>query len=389
MKLLLRKESFGGTLFVPSSGKRFYLNTKEYSELTSTHKLPPDIEKSLGLQNLTNIDLIVVEPDFLPIENFSSPDKVFFELTRRCNLTCIQCLNDSGSELSDELNHSQKVKIISDLAQSGIQEVRFTGGEPLADKSWFEIAKEAKKYGLRVSFGSNGTLITEPVVKLMQSIGVNSVITSLDGLKDTHEAIRGYASWEKTILAISLLKEANIEVRVNFVLMRENIHEVYDLCEFILSKGVPVFLRRFIPSGRGSGSFHQILTQKEYDLLNQSLSPLIHQFGSLIQGHYINESPVLSRIPLPFKRKSCSAVHRGMVVLPNGKLSSCGFLAALGEGEIGDLQKESFLSIWRHLNEPQYVHTFESRVGKFNQSNPGPANGCLALAHAYTTKGEG
>jgi hypothetical protein len=59
MKLLLRKESFGGTLFVPSSGKRFYLNTKEYSELTSTHKLPPDIEKSLGFQNLTDINLIV------------------------------------------------------------------------------------------------------------------------------------------------------------------------------------------------------------------------------------------------------------------------------------------------------------------------------------------
>ena len=370
-QVLLRKECFGGTLFNPKTGKRCYINQREFEEIL----------KGVFPQDLKDFSssVKVVTPSFIPEYNFSAPDKVFFEITRRCNLTCIQCLNSSGQSLLDELTLEYQLKIIDDLANSGVQEIRFTGGEPLTDRNWRNLFQQCKDHGLHLSVGSNATLMTREVIQDMANIGVNSVITSLDGLKATHEMIRGLNSWDKTLNAIHFLKEFGIDVRVNFVLMRNNLHEVYDLSEQLLKEDIPVFIRRYIPSGRAAGNFEHILTKDEYSTLEQSLEPLILQYGSKLRGHYINEGHVKTRIQLPFQRKTCSAAHRGMVILPNGKLSTCGFLAALGEG-VGNLKKSSFAEIWKQMIEAQYIQQLESKLPHFNQKNPGPATNCLALA---------
>ena len=125
--LKLRQECFGGTLFAPHTGLRTYLDQLEFE--TVARRNDPVAEELLLKLGMGG-ELHITYPEWLPNDNFSAPDVVFFEITRACNLRCAHCFNSSGIKLVDEASLKERLKIIQDLIACGVQEIRFTGGAP-------------------------------------------------------------------------------------------------------------------------------------------------------------------------------------------------------------------------------------------------------------------
>lgn len=376
---LLRKESFGGTLFFVKKGRRAYLDHSEFEVVSRTGVLTRGLADELSEPV---IPVKVVAPIILPEQNFSAPDTVFLEVTRACNLTCTHCFNDSGKQMPDQLTLVQLERTVDDLAVSGVQEIRFTGGEPLALPGTISLIRRASALGLRCSMGTNAALITERKADDLKDAGLRAGIVSLDGLEDRHDLIRGHGSFRLAMEGIERLRARGIDVRVNMVVMRSNLNDLMPLVELLVARGVPMFMRRLILSGRATGSSSEMLSQTEYATLRTRLRQHLEDQANLVDGHYLREKKFSSRVALTFPRKECSAGHRGLVMLPNGKVQTCGFLGPLGEASVGVLPSESLGSIWARLNGSGHIEGLEGNLGPYNHATSAPKTNCLAVALA-------
>jgi radical SAM protein with 4Fe4S-binding SPASM domain len=184
---------------------------------------------------------------------------------------------------------------------------------------------------------------------------------------------------------IDLFRNCGVDVRVNTVLMRSNIKDVILLVRELHSRQIPLFIRRLIPSGRADEFKSETLTSVDYKLIKEELSNLIEDPNNLTQGHYLNDKSIITRIPLPFTRHDCSVGQRGLVILPDGKVHTCGFLPALGETPVGDLTKQDILSVWRNLIQSQYVKNVRNGLSSYNQKTCGPCTNCIAISKSNQT----
>ena len=380
---LLRKESFGGTLSNTISGKRIYINKEECRLIQESGMLPNDLRIEL---RAVSSSVIIKEPVMLPAYNFSAPDTIFFEVTRACNLACQHCLNNSGKQLQRELSDEQRSIIIDDICNIGIQEIRFTGGEPLLASTIFKYISQIRNQGLRASIGTNGTLIDSRVAKKLASAGLNTAIVSIDGMERQHDFIRGEGSFKKTLIGIQSLLDVGIPVRVNTVAMKSNMGEIPLVTEYFFQRNIPIMIRRFIPSGRADSMKTEILTKGDYVLLRNKLKSFLSNQKGIVKGHYLKDEEVETRINLPFKRYSCSAGHRGLVILPDGRVQTCGLLSSLGETSVGNLKAESLTSVWQKLLESKHIDSLRSLLPGYNACACGPKTNCLAIALASQKK---
>jgi len=379
---LLRQEAFGGTLFNAKSGKRVYVSKDEFNGIALVGLVPEYLQQEIG----TKTDVVIIrQPFILQANNFSSPDTVFFEITRVCNIKCTFCFNDSGPNhrLSDELSDENRIKVIRDLITCGVQEIRLTGGEPLTlGDVTLSIIEMLNREGLRSSIGTNGILVKPNVADSLAKAGLHSAVVSVDGMEATHDSIRGVGSFKKTINGIFELKRVGIPVRVNAVVMKSNVEEVVKVVQYFTDIDVPIMIRRLIPAGRANNMSNEMLTEDEYKTLGKRLEPLTSDSTKNVRGHYIKSDVVKPRVRFPFERQACSAGHRGMVVLPNGDVQTCGFLGPLGEPSVGNVSVEGFSEIWHRLVGSEHIESMRSMLPGYNATTVGPKTNCLAIALA-------
>lgn len=392
LNINIREEIFGATINVVELGKREYITKDELEKFMKEGIFPKDS----FLSNLNgNFNVKMTRLSGNEVNNkFSFADIAFIEITRKCNLRCKHCLNSSGLELDDNLSDEEIKKLIVQLSNAGIQEIRFTGGEPLTHNSIYDFISLATNNGIYVSIGTNGTLITENIAKKLKKAGLKKAVLSLDGTKERHDFIRGLGNFDKTFKAIDYLKENNIDVKVNSVIMKNNIEEVIELAKIMNDNKTDFFIRRFIESGRGSLLEGNTLTFNDYLYVNERLKYLLDK-DKYVRGHYIrlSDNSKNTRINIPFNIKlSCKVGQRALVILPNGLIHFCGFLAAQNFPPIGNVREiNDFKFFWDNLDYEDKLSNLNNSLEKYNQiKNVQPTN-CLAYAQAYinnTKKGE-
>lgn len=376
---LLRKEYFGGTLFSVKSGKRVYISADEFSLMEKSEVISKPLAKEIGETG----EVKVVCPSFLPESSFSSPDTIFLEITRSCNLFCKHCFNASGRKMDEEMEFEKQAVVINDCAVSGVQEIRFTGGEPMVFNRIYDLIHIASKNNLRVSMGTNGTLIDQESAAKLSLCGLNMVIISIDGTEKSHDAVRGQGNFQKSIKGIMNLRKQGINVRVNIVAMKSNIGDIPKMVEFFHKLGVNIFVRRFIPLGRSTDNVAAfLLNQEEYKHLRNEIEMYLEEPTGNVRGHYLKEDNVVMRIQLPFTRRSCSAGQRALVIDPCGNIQLCGFMDQKSVNFFGNITDESLSQIWRRIFTEDPVRNLEGILESHNAACSNITTNCFAIALA-------
>lgn len=320
---LLRKESFGGTLQSSLNGKRIYLDREEFRQIERGKRVSGKIAKEMGHGG--NARIII--PKFLPVENFSFPDTIYYEVTRRCNLRCKQCFNYSGEELSRELGFEEQLSLIEKLALAGAQEIRFTGGEPMRHPKICALIRKTKQLGLRASIGTNATLITEDAARRLARAGLDGAVVSIDGKEEMHDLIRGKGNFSRALAGIKNLQKAGISTRINTTAMKENLRSIPELADLFHRKKLKMYVKRLMPTGRASIDWSKkVLTKDDYRWLGDKMQKLLKNPDGLVYGHYLRPKKYESRIELPFIRRKCTVGQRAMSIEPDGQIGLCGFL---------------------------------------------------------------
>ncbi|MCL6592078.1 MAG: 4Fe-4S cluster-binding domain-containing protein, partial [Firmicutes bacterium] len=120
-----------------------------------------------------------------------------------CNLQCEYCFASNGDyHLGQSLMTADTaIKAIDFLVRNSERqnlEIDFFGGEPMLN---FQVVKAAVSYGreverrsgkkLHFTITTNGTLLDEPTIDYLNQ-NIDNVVISIDGRKETHDAIRFY-----------------------------------------------------------------------------------------------------------------------------------------------------------------------------------------------------
>jgi len=193
-------------------------------------------------------------------------DTATWEITRKCNLNCMHCFNDSSSFNEYGLSTKNCYKIIDKL--DGIKDLVITGGEPLLRKDLSLISRYARSKFDKLILQTNGELIPQIDYELLNQF--NEIEISIYGKPDVDKKIKQElsSSLEKSL---EILKQENIPFTIATVLMEINKEEMDYLVEFSKDIGAEgIRVQDLIPFGRAKNNNYLFLPYDEkMEILNK------------------------------------------------------------------------------------------------------------------------
>lgn len=165
-------------------------------------------------------------------------------LTNRCNLACLHCYAKEDAERQEdsgpELSTNQWKKIITEIKAAGCLYLLITGGEPLLRDDFAAIYSYAKRQGFLITLFTNGTLVTNEIVKLFRQLPPQRIEITLYGASAaTHDRITGVpGSYERCLRSVEMLLAGGINVALKSILMTLNLDEFPAIEKIAQSYGV-------------------------------------------------------------------------------------------------------------------------------------------------------
>lgn len=149
---------------------------------------------------------------------------VHLSLSDRCNLNCKYCYAAQRTELGGQrLSLDEYRNVIDELTEMS-HHITFTitGGEPLLNPLWADVAEYIKAKGARLFLLTNGTLVTTGNVDTIKRL-CDLVTISIDGPDAASHALTRGDNYDAVTRAIALFDEHRIDYTLSMTVTRLNI----------------------------------------------------------------------------------------------------------------------------------------------------------------------
>jgi MoaA/NifB/PqqE/SkfB family radical SAM enzyme len=274
-------------------------------------------------------------PDALPL--------VTLYLSERCNSRCVTCDYWRHGK-KDATLHSVE-RMLPSLAALRTRAVLLSGGEPLLNAEWADIAALLKSRGLALWLLTSGLSLAKHAQRAAELF--DSITVSLDGTcAETYAAIRGVDAFDKVCEGVRAVAAAGVPTSVRVTLQRANYRELLGFVALAhelravqvsflaVDVGNPhAFARR-----DGSPPAELALRRDDLPVLDALVDALEARHASDFATHFIAESPAkLRRIRRyfaallglgAFPAIRCNAPEFSAVVGADGRVAPCFFIAA-------------------------------------------------------------
>ncbi len=146
------------------------------------------------------------------------------EITERCNLRCLHCyLGEVGSR---EMDLDTFRAVATSFAEIGGLRLIVTGGEPLLHSDFEGINETVAGLPCRSILATNGTLLTDTIAA---DLNFHEVQISLDGMGDSHDALRGEGSFERALAGCRAVREAGLNLSIATMIHSRNLVSLPEL----------------------------------------------------------------------------------------------------------------------------------------------------------------
>ena len=136
----------------------------------------------------------------------NNPYLIDWAITNKCNLNCLHCRGMAPKELDGD----KVLKVAEQIPSLKPEWVIIEGGEPLLRQELFEVIEIIHRGGIRIHLISNGMFLDENIAERLAEFEVNLMI-SIDGAdKESYEAIRRGASFQKLKESVAIANEYKI-----------------------------------------------------------------------------------------------------------------------------------------------------------------------------------
>lgn len=270
--------------------------------------------------------------------------KIQWHLTVKCQNKCLHCyVSDKQGyqrELKKELTGSELLRSFRAVENSfSLTNLEYwvclTGGDPFLKSEFWKVLEflKRKERSRKLVMGNYYFLSRENLTR-MKDLGVETYQQSIDGLKSTHDKIRGKNSFRKTLEAVDKINRSGIKSALMFTLTKFNVHELADVMERVSEFGVDYFdFDRCIPLGAGKNvwenftadEFRQVISvvdKKREEVSKRKNNRTLFGYKSSLWASYLEETgqTVFEDGKGDF---GCSAGTRSIAVMADGSIVPC------------------------------------------------------------------
>jgi len=155
-------------------------------------------------------------------------------LTERCNSRCVTC--DYWRTGRTDLNLESVQRLLPSLTRLQTRVALISGGEPLLNRQWADIAGLLKGHGIAPWLLTSGLSLAKHARSVPQLF--DAITVSLDGTSAaTYAAIRGLDAFDKVCAGIRAAAAAGAPVSVRVTLQRANYRELAAFIELARHTG--------------------------------------------------------------------------------------------------------------------------------------------------------
>jgi Fe-coproporphyrin III synthase len=261
-------------------------------------------------------------------------------LSERCNSRCVTC--DYWRTGRIDMDLAAVSRLLHDLAELQTQVALISGGEPLLNAEWAEIAQLLRANGLKLWLLTSGLSLAKHARRAAELF--DAITVSLDGTdRDTYLAIRGVNAFDKVCAGVRAAAAAGAPVGVRVTVQRANYRQ---LAQFvILARELGARQLSFVavdvanPHAFGRlDDFSSNLALRPDDLpvLEQSIDCLVHDRAADFRSGLIVDSPrKLQRMHQYFSAVCglaayppvrCNVFDYSAVIGATGRVSPCFFI---------------------------------------------------------------
>lgn len=276
-------------------------------------------------------------------------------LTERCNSRCVTC--DYWRHGRIDTNLESVTQLLPSLVELQTQVALLSGGEPLLNPEWADIAQLLRENGLQPWLLTSGLSLAKHARRVAELF--HAVTVSLDGTnRETYAAIRGLDAFDKVCEGIRAAAATDVPVSLRVTLQQANYRQLPRFVELARELGARQisFLAVDVANPHAFGrvdEFDKNLALRAQDLpeLERILSELERDYANDFQAGFIAESPPkLRRIHQyfsavcgagPYPPVRCNAPQFSAVINARRQVSPCFFIPgppdALWQDDLGSI----------------------------------------------------
>jgi AdoMet-dependent heme synthase len=300
-----------------------------------------------------------------------APLRVYWEVTRACDLACRHCRAAAVPDRDPaELDGAEALAVLEQIAAFGPPgpHLVLTGGDPLKRPDLFDLIAAARARGLKVSVSPSATpLLTRGTIGRLRAAGVDAISLSIDGsTPERHDAFRGFrGTFARTLAAAHAAGDVGLPVQINTLVAAETLSDLPEI--YALARGVGAARwSLFFLVTVGRGSVLQPVTAPEAEAVMGWLVALSARGRPVVTT---TEAPHFRRVVQ--QRGGRGAGHAGGVRDGNGVLfishtgdvTPAGFLPTV----LGNVRRDDLVALYRDapllvaLRDPDH---FGGRCGR-------------------------
>jgi sulfatase maturation enzyme AslB (radical SAM superfamily) len=143
---------------------------------------------------------------------------LWLDLTRKCQLECAHCYNDSGPRGGHgTMTRDDWIRVVDEAAADGVRHVQLIGGEPTLHPDGLDIAEHALAVGMRVEVFSNLVHVSVEWWDLLGRDGMSLATSYYAKDAGTHNRTTGRPSHRHTRANIRKAVVMGLPLRVGII----------------------------------------------------------------------------------------------------------------------------------------------------------------------------
>ena len=216
-----------------------------------------------------------VSPCFFGVPKQDGVYQISFEITNRCNLHCVHCMNksDNSESTPEGLPWMLMSLLLDEMAENNVKELYVTGGEPTMYPYFDQLVAKSKHLGMDTLIATNAYDIDSCLDVIKKDVDI--VFVSIDGTQSTHNHFRGMPdAIEKSLENIKKMISLDIPVRISTVVSKSNLNDLEAIIKAVRDLGVfQIHFTVLVNVGRAAGGTMQI-NATEYREITQVIEAL-------------------------------------------------------------------------------------------------------------------